>query len=153
MPLRFRLRSLFFLVVTAALLSELMQFVNGSRESPIVEGFGYFAYGGIAGLSLYTAGVLLTMLASQSPTGQRIGVIAVAVSSTLTWLLIVVVATRLWIPVCVIYSALVVVLMVILTKGDLATDADISPEQTIQRLRRAKNEALTHVEQRRHDGH
>ena len=148
MPFRFRLRSLFLLIVAAAILSELLKWASGTHESPFVVGFGYFAYGGIAGLTLYTFGVLLSMIASQSPTGQRIGIFAGATVSTIVWLLIVILWTKSWIPVCGTYCVLVVALMVLVTKSDLITDLDVSPQKTMDRLHKAKGEALTSIERR-----
>ena len=149
--IRFRLRSLFVLVVTAAILSELLQWATGARESPFVVGFGYFAYGGIVGLTVYVCAAILSMIASQSAAGQRVGVMTGAAVSTIVWLSFVIAPTISWVPVWGIYSALVVTLMVFVTKSDLVTDESISPQRTMERLHRAKDEVLAQEVNRSRD--
>ena len=142
-PTRFRLRSLFKLVVLAALASEFLGWAIGVRNSPFFVGVACFAYGGIAGLLTFTCTATMLVTALRSPTGQKIGFVVGAALSTILWVICVMLSTYPWPPICVIFSALAVTLMVFLTRNELAIEESISPEHTLRRLQRAKVEILS----------
>lgn len=145
-PIQFRLRSLFLLLAIVAVVSEFSRWAIGGHESPFSVGLACFVYGGIAGLLTYASVATMWVVASRSPTAQRIGIIISSALSTIVWLLIVIVPTISWIPVCGLYSALVVTLMAFLTRSELASDDSISPEHTLQRLQRAKAEVSSNLD-------
>ena len=116
-------------------------------------GLACFSYGGIAGLLTYASIAMMWMLASRSPTAQPLGIIVSSVFSIVVWLVFVIVPTISWIPVCSLYSALAVTLMVFLTRSELAEDDSVSPEHTLERLQRTKAEVSSQLAKVSTDDH
>ncbi len=144
-PIQFRLRSLFLLLVIVAFVSEFSRWAIRGHESPVLVGLTLFGYGGVAGLLTYAITATMSVVASRSPSAQRIGIIVSFALSTIVWLLIVIVPMISWIPVCGVYSVLVVTLMAFLIRSEFAGGDSISPEHTLRRLHRAKAEALSNL--------
>jgi hypothetical protein len=136
---RFRLRSLFILVVAFAVASALFRsIVRGDSTSFL--GIGAFCYGGIVAIPCYAFVASLMVLTTESIRGQRAGELFAAVVSAAAWIGFVAVALNQWPQLCLLYSPAIIAIIGWLVRLSWKTIDGPSPEETLRRLKQAKED-------------
>lgn len=140
---RFRLRSVFVFITAVALFSEVMRFALGLGESPFVISMASFAYGGLVGLMCFAFFGVLSVLVSRNIRARFVVMVIGAIAATAVWMGVIIFVTHHWVPMCVLFSCLACVLIILTVRNELAEQANqqLHPEVTLKRLRRAKDEA------------
>jgi len=136
---RFRLRTLFYLVVIVALASGVGRSIaNG--DPGMFMGIGAFCYGGIVALPCYAFVASLAGLATTSRWGQRGSEVFAGLVGAAAWITVIVAVLGRWPQLCVAYSLLAVAIMAIVIWRGWKPEDSPAPAATLKRLLQAKHE-------------
>jgi hypothetical protein len=138
---RFSLRSLFFIMLAAAVACGAMRAVVFQDQSfnRLAFVIGAFFYGGIVALPCYAFVGSLMVLTTRTTWGQRAGEMFAAVVGAGAWIGFFLATIGDWPLLCVVYSALVLAIMVWLVRANWKAEDGPSPEPMLEQLRAAKS--------------
>ena len=136
---RFRLRTLFGLVVAVAILSGLGRAIVQGDPSMFM-GIGAFCYGGIVALPCYAFVASLAGLATTTRWGQRGCEIFAGLIGAAAWITVIVAILGKWPQLCVVYSLFAIALMAVAIWKGWRPEEGPEPEESLRRLLQAKKE-------------
>jgi hypothetical protein len=146
---RFRLRTLFYLVIAAALISASGRAIV-QRDPTMFLGIGTFVYGGIIALPCYAFIASLAGLAAKTRMGQRGSEVFAALVGASAWIAFIIVVLGRWPQLCVAYGLIAVGIMALAVwKSWNVVDESPEPEASLQQLLRAKKECAQSLEDSR----
>lgn len=147
---RFRLRTLFYLVLAVAILSGVgRSIVRG--DPTMFMGIGAFFYGAIVALPCYAFVASLAGLATTSRWGQRGCEVFAGLVGAAAWITVIVAILGKWPQLCVVYSLFAVAMMAFaIWRGWLPEDGP-APEATLRRLLQAKRECSQKLDRESHE--
>jgi hypothetical protein len=140
--LRFSLRSLFLIMLAAAVACAAMRAVVFQDQSFARLAFviGVFFYGGIVAIPSYAFVGSLMVLTTRTTLGQRVGEVFSAAVGAAAWIGFFVATITDWPTLCVAYSTIVLAIMVWLVRENWKIELGPSPEAMLEKLREAKSQ-------------
>ena len=139
--MRYRLRTLFIVVATVAVLSAwLRSALDGDLTSLL--GIGAFCYGGIVAIPCYAFVGSLVVLSTTTTAGQRAGTIFAAIMAGVAWMTFVVSILGRWPQLCIAYAIVTAAILYWLVRSDWIIAEGPSPEAMLDRLKQAKQDSL-----------